>query len=94
MFLPLMVAYNAAKKLGAELGRLGFCVVSGLARGIDTAAHEGALSVGGKTVYRLSVSGFEGSREANGFCSSIKASGGNCFVRASDRDSRVRVASL
>lgn len=38
-----------AKKLGAELARLGFCVVSGLARGIDTAAHEGALSVEGKT---------------------------------------------
>jgi DNA processing protein len=38
-----------AKKLGAELARLGFCVVSGLARGIDTAAHEGALSVNGKT---------------------------------------------
>ncbi|HEY8994830.1 MAG TPA: DNA-processing protein DprA [Lacunisphaera sp.] len=38
-----------AKKLGAELARMGFCVVSGLARGIDTAAHEGALSVGGKT---------------------------------------------
>jgi DNA processing protein len=38
-----------AKKLGAELARLGFCVVSGLARGIDTAAHEGALEVGGKT---------------------------------------------
>ena len=38
-----------AKKFGAELARLGFCVVSGLARGIDTAAHEGALSVGGKT---------------------------------------------
>jgi len=40
---------SVAKKLGAELGQLGFCVVSGLARGIDTAAHEGALSVGGKT---------------------------------------------
>lgn len=40
---------GVAKKLGAELGRLGFCIVSGLARGIDTAAHEGALSVGGKT---------------------------------------------
>ena len=40
---------SVAKKLGAELARLGFCVVSGLARGIDTAAHEGALSVGGKT---------------------------------------------
>lgn len=40
---------GTAKKFGAELARLGFCVVSGLARGIDTAAHEGALSVGGKT---------------------------------------------
>jgi DNA processing protein len=38
-----------AKKLAAELARLGFCIVSGLARGIDTLAHEGALSVGGKT---------------------------------------------
>jgi DNA processing protein len=41
---------SVAKKLGAQLAQLGFCVVSGLARGIDTAAHEGALSVGGKTV--------------------------------------------
>ncbi|MFA6962635.1 MAG: DNA-processing protein DprA [Opitutaceae bacterium] len=41
---------SVAKKLGSDLARLGFCVVSGLARGIDTAAHEGALSVGGKTV--------------------------------------------
>ena len=38
-----------AKKLGTELAQLGFCVVSGLARGIDTAAHEGALLAGGKT---------------------------------------------
>jgi len=38
-----------AKKLGSDLARLGFCVVSGLARGIDTAAHEGALAAGGKT---------------------------------------------
>jgi len=38
-----------AKRFGVELAQLGFCVVSGLARGIDTAAHEGVLSVGGKT---------------------------------------------
>jgi len=40
---------SVAKRLGAELAQRGFCVVSGLARGIDTAAHEGALSVGGRT---------------------------------------------
>lgn len=40
---------SVAKRFGAELARLGFCVVSGLARGIDTAAHEGALSVDGQT---------------------------------------------
>ena len=38
-----------AKKLGYELARIGFCVVSGLARGIDTFAHEGALEAGGRT---------------------------------------------
>jgi DNA processing protein len=40
---------STARKLGAELARLGFCVVSGLARGIDACAHEGALEVGGRT---------------------------------------------
>jgi DNA processing protein len=40
---------SVAKMLGAELAERGFCVVSGLARGVDTAAHEGALNVGGRT---------------------------------------------
>ncbi len=35
-----------AQKLSADLGSAGFCVVSGLARGIDTAAHNGSLATG------------------------------------------------
>ena len=41
---------SVARRLSSELVRLGFCVVSGLARGIDTAGHEGALAAGGRTV--------------------------------------------
>lgn len=35
-----------AKKLAAELGEAGYVVVSGLARGIDAAAHHAALKTG------------------------------------------------
>jgi len=35
-----------ARSLAAELGQAGFVVVSGLARGIDASAHEGALGTG------------------------------------------------
>lgn len=41
---------GVARRLGAELAQAGFVVVSGLARGIDAAAHEGALEAGGATV--------------------------------------------
>jgi DNA processing protein len=39
-----------ARRLGWDLARSGVLVVSGLARGIDGAAHEGALLAGGVTV--------------------------------------------
>lgn len=38
-----------AKKISQELADAGFTIVSGLARGIDTAAHEGAL-INGRTL--------------------------------------------
>lgn len=41
---------SAADRLAYQLGQVGFTVVSGLARGTDTAAHSGALKSGGRTI--------------------------------------------
>lgn len=47
-----------AEKFAKSLSELGICIVSGMAKGIDSAAHIGALKVGGKTVAVLG-SGFK-----------------------------------
>ena len=41
---------HTAEKLAGELASRGITVISGLARGIDSAGHRGALKAGGKTI--------------------------------------------
>lgn len=47
---PTAVGRRNAHDLAAELARAGLVVTSGLALGIDAAAHEGALSASGATI--------------------------------------------
>jgi DNA processing protein len=48
--VPSEAGRMLARRLAADLGRAGVCIVSGLALGIDAAAHEGALQAGAPTI--------------------------------------------
>ena len=47
---PTRYGIAASEKLSADLAAAGLTIVSGMARGIDTAAHQAALQVNGGTI--------------------------------------------
>jgi DNA processing protein len=47
---PTPYGSGVAERLSADLAARGLVIVSGMARGIDTASHKGALSAHGRTV--------------------------------------------
>ena len=47
---PSHYGREIARELGREIAAAGFAVVSGMAMGIDSCAHEGALDAGGLTI--------------------------------------------
>ena len=47
---PTEYGTRMARAISTSLARAGVCIISGMARGIDAAAHRAALEVGGRTV--------------------------------------------
>jgi DNA processing protein len=47
---PTPYGLGMAERLAKDLAARGLVIISGMARGVDTASHRGAITVGGKTV--------------------------------------------
>jgi DNA processing protein len=72
---PTLTGRDAARRIAAGVSRAGGLVISGMALGIDAAAHEGALSVGAPTVAIL----------ASGADTPTPSSNGRLYDRILDR---------
>ena len=77
---PSGYGIDLAKKLGYQLAFAGIGVVSGLARGIDTAAHQGALAAKGKTAAVLGCSLEQIYPAENGVLAEKMAEAGGCVM--------------
>lgn len=74
---PSITGWRDAEAFAAELSAAGLVISSGMARGIDAAAHTGAMSAGGKTVAVLGTGADRPyPRENTGLYDNIVASGG------------------
>lgn len=73
---PSLDGIRLAEHFGFELAKAGFVIVSGLAQGVDTAAHKGALAAGGRTI-AVMATGIETVYPASnrGLSADIEASG-------------------
>ena len=71
---------NASEMLARDLASRGICIISGLARGIDSAAHRGTIAGKGRTIAVLGT-GIDSvyPKENNGLVREILASGGAWF---------------
>ena len=71
---------NASEMLSRDLAARGISIISGLARGIDAAAHKGAIQAGGRTVAVMGT-GLDSvyPRENTGLVREILAYGG-CII--------------
>ena len=66
-------ARQVGERLGSELAGRGIVVTSGLARGVDSAAHAGCLRLGGRYRCRPRL------RAGSGLSGGARGSGGKCF---------------
>jgi len=54
---PTVYGTQMAERMGRDLAKRGLVIVSGLARGIDAIAHEGAVAVSGRAIGFLGIGG-------------------------------------